>query len=289
MNDKAIVTLAIGKRYSDAWKESCEANWSRYANKNGYDLVCIDTPLDTSERARSRSPAWQKCLILSQAFATRYSRIVWVDADILINSALRAGYLRHRCRWTRWAPSKRCRFRRPSCTGKFCRRLNESRGWRGVPVEENSLGRQYYRNMGLPPDFDQVVQTAVLVLSPTHHRALLEKVYYEYEDKGGREFHMEMPPLSYELLRANAVHWIDARFNVNWIYEAILHYPVSGEPGPRAGHDRSRQAKGRNGSGAPPSAGLHDDLLLSRVLSPRRGRRYLRAHEVGQHACRVVA
>ena len=79
--------------------------------------------------------------------------------------------------------------------------------------------------MGLPPDFDQVVQTGVLVLSPTHHRALFEKVYYEYEDKGGREFHMEMPPLSYELLKADLVHWIDGRFNVNWIYEAILHYP----------------------------------------------------------------
>jgi hypothetical protein len=36
---------------------------------------------------------------------------------------------------------------------------------------------------------------------------------------------MEMRPLSYELLKAGAVHWIDHRFNLNWTEQQILYYP----------------------------------------------------------------
>jgi hypothetical protein len=32
--------------------------------------------------------------------------------------------------------------------------------------------------------------------SPQYHRELLEKTYTTYEEKGGREWHMEMRPLS---------------------------------------------------------------------------------------------
>ncbi len=63
---KALVTLAIGEKYLHHWKNFAQNNWQKYADKHGYDLICIDTPLDTSERAQARSPAWQKCLILSQ-------------------------------------------------------------------------------------------------------------------------------------------------------------------------------------------------------------------------------
>src|SRR5437016_2609859 len=81
----AIVTLAIGTRYREQWHRVCEVNWTRYAARHGYDVICLEDPLDTSDRARGRSPAWQKCLILGQPFAARYERIVWVDADILIS------------------------------------------------------------------------------------------------------------------------------------------------------------------------------------------------------------
>src|ERR1035437_3334002 len=69
---KAIVTLAIGDRYLRHWKHTCEANWRAYAARHDFDVICIDKPLDDSERARKRSPAWQKCLVLSQEFSQRY-------------------------------------------------------------------------------------------------------------------------------------------------------------------------------------------------------------------------
>lgn len=80
-HSKAIVTLAIGNNFLERWKSLCQLNWQQYADKHGYALVCIDTPLDNSERAQQRSPSWQKCLILSQEFAQQYERVVWIDSE----------------------------------------------------------------------------------------------------------------------------------------------------------------------------------------------------------------
>jgi hypothetical protein len=232
-NDKAIVTLAIGKRFRDSWKETCQDNWGRYAKKHGYDVICIDTPLDTSDRAQHRSPAWQKCLILSQEFSPRYRRIVWIDADILINSAT-APDICEGVELGKVGAVEMMSTPTPELHKEALERFRDLWGWEGTGLEERGPGRQYYVNMGMRPDFDQVVHTGALVLSPEHHRALLEKVYYEYEDKGGRKWHMEMPALSYELLKADKVQWIDGRFNVDWNVQEILHYPFL------ANQDRAR-------------------------------------------------
>src|SRR6516225_10212655 len=85
-NQKAIATIAIGEKYYSNWKKFCEPNWKQYADRYGFDLVCLQQPLDTSERARRRPTGWQKCLILSQDFAGSYDQIVFIDSDIVINA-----------------------------------------------------------------------------------------------------------------------------------------------------------------------------------------------------------
>jgi len=37
--------------------------------------------------------------------------------------------------------------------------------------------QDYYASYGIAADFDQVVHTGVLVLSPSHHRYLLARLY----------------------------------------------------------------------------------------------------------------
>jgi len=223
-NSKVIVTLVVGDKYLKTWKKSAEANWRRYAEIHGYDLLCIDRPLDQSDRAMKRSPAWQKCLVLDQPFASDYERVVWIDADILINTAS--------------APSivEGVPFDKVGAVDAFAGPSREygmeavgrayqywsSLGWPLIP----DTPKNYHTNFGLPPfDHDDVVQTGVMVLSPQHHRELLLKAYYEYEDKGAPFWHYEMRPLSYELLKANAVHWIDGRFNQLWVFYKVLHFP----------------------------------------------------------------
>src|SRR5262245_35133166 len=87
MNGTALITVAIGEPYFSNWKKYCEPSWQAYAAKHNMDVICIHEPLDMSERAHGRSPAWQKCLVLSQPFAANYQRVVLLDSDVVINSA----------------------------------------------------------------------------------------------------------------------------------------------------------------------------------------------------------
>ncbi|MCL1466806.1 tetratricopeptide repeat protein [Argonema galeatum] len=221
---KAIVTLAIGEKYLHHWKTFAENNWQKYADKHGYDLICIDTPLDSSERAQARSASWQKCLILSQEFSQHYEQIVWIDSDILINTSIapcivegvpieKVGAVDY---WS--SPTAEL----------FSQTLErEYDYWEslGIPFTKDCTAKDYYTNYGLPSHFDKIVQAGVMVLSPHYHREILEKAYFGYEEKGGSEWHYEMRPLSYELLKADCVHWIDHRFNLCFYPYVILYYP----------------------------------------------------------------
>ncbi len=194
--------------------------WERYAQKHGYDIICIDNPLDKSERALSRSPAWQKCLVLSQDFSNKYDRIVWMDCDILINPY--------------FAPSIVDEVPE-GMVGAVDVWSSPTSGWFPLALQRYmditpgsdtfSLSvSAYYQKYGLPDTFDKVVQTGVLVMSPKH-RAVLEMTYYEYEEKGGPQWNYEMRPLSYELQKASCVHWIDVRYNMSWPVYKCLFYP----------------------------------------------------------------
>ena len=233
---KAIVTLAVGADYKSRWDDLCFANWKAYADRHGYDIVCFDGPLDTSERARHRSPAWQKCLTLGREEVRGYERVVWVDSDILINPAApcvaegvppeEAGAV------DAWSSPNE------ELAGTALERMYDF--WGDACAVKDHTARDYYSTYGLAPLFDQVVQTGVMVLSPRHHRGLLEKVYYEYEETGKGNY--EMRPLSWELLRAGCVRWIDRRFNAVWLAHKAAYYPfLLGDPAPAGALARFRR------------------------------------------------
>ena len=105
-------------------------------------------------------------------------------------------------------------------------RLTESRARTGLRRStRGSHQRVTTESWGLPGGFDHVVQTGVLVLSPKHHREILEHVYHSYDDRGAPIWHYEMRPLSYELIRGGLVDWVDSRFNSLWVYVKAVHYP----------------------------------------------------------------
>ncbi len=221
-NSKAIVTLAVGPGFAERWHSVCEPLWRRYCDRHGYDLICLEEPLDTSTRARSRSPAWQKCLVLGAPFAQRYEQVVWVDADVLPGpdapSVVDGVPVELVGAVDEYAtPSREVHAR---ILEKLYRRWEAE----GIQFVDNLTAAEYYAAFGLPGGFEQIVQTGVMVLSPQHHRELLEDTYASYEDKGPG-LNYEMRPLSYELLRAGAVSWIDCRFNYIWGMYQALHFP----------------------------------------------------------------
>jgi len=228
-NTQAMVTLVVGESYSAIWQQLCEPNWRRYAEKYHLDLICLSQPLDTSKRAQERSAAWQKCLILSQDFAQRYEQVVWMDADIMINNRTAPNVIEGvPVEKVGAAQEITLSHTEPKTARELLDRIGEF--WPHLRPMVRYTAREYYTVYGLPDECDQVINTGVMVLSPRHHQALLEKVYYTYEEKRGREWHQEMRPLSYELNHAGLVHCIDSRFNLMWFPQQLLYYPFLLQP-----------------------------------------------------------
>jgi len=245
---QAIVTLVIGADYADRFERYCRANWTAYAKRHGFDLVVIADPLDSSERARSRSPAWQKCLILGAPQVAGYDRVVWVDSDICINPDAPS--------ITDGVPPERIgaidehRFPSPEARQAILDTII------AVAPESGDLDKRFWEAwrspsawheyMRLPPGQSHIVQSGVMVLSPRHHRELLEHVYHFYEDAGSRPLNRspgwgEMGPLSHEIQMRNLQHWIDPRFNalVWWLF---LHQNAGTDDLPRFVQENYRRS-----------------------------------------------
>jgi hypothetical protein len=208
---KAIATLAIGERFWTAWSTIVEPNWRRYALRHGYDVVCFDKPLDESERAQGRSPAWQKLLIHGRPELAAYDAVVWLDTDILMNVAR--------------AP---CIASAPvTCKIGLCK---EDMSLPDVPlfalfgerIKKNQRalrkragipdGISRYEQFGLP-DVGTLFNTGVMVLRHREHRELLEHVYERYDYKGPGHFY-EQTPLSWEIVTRDLHEVLDPKFNV---------------------------------------------------------------------------
>lgn len=225
MNNKAIVSIIIGKRYISFWQKYGRKSWEIYAKKYGYDLVIIEEVLDKSERAQSRSIAWQKCLILSHPLVTKYEQIVWLDSDIIINNER--------------APDITCNVDLKSIAGVnqwsipdleshpiFVRRSQNFHSIDDASANYNNE-KEYYTFYGFDKGFDKVLQTGVFVASPAHHKDLFRYVYDEYEGKPNEYNHYEMRPLSYETLKQETnIIWLSSKFNYLTAASMFIYYPA---------------------------------------------------------------
>jgi hypothetical protein len=222
-HSKAIVTLAIGEEYAQRWQRWCQPNWQTYADRHGYDLICFEQPLDDSARARQRSPAWQKCLILSQPAIQQYERVVWVDADILMHpdapSIVKGVPVEKIGAVDEYATPS------PELHPKVIPRLARIFGTQRILSIFPESAHQFYAARGLAPTFSEVIQTGVMVLSPEHHRPILERAYYAHEQTDEADRLYEMPALSFEILKSGCVHWLDPKFNILWLHFQALYYP----------------------------------------------------------------
>ncbi len=222
---KALVTLAVGASYEAMFEKYCRPVWAKYADRHQFDIIVITNPLDTSARSQSRSPAWQKCLILSDATVKNYDQVVWVDSDILINPASPD--------ITDGVPLEKIgaadEYSTPTREDyySYLQRFYELCDQQNINCLKNLTPTDFHRLYGFEGEFTSVVQTGVMVLSPRYHQELLEYVYYNYEDKG---LNLEMRPLSYEILTHDLAHWLSPKFNMLWPYIKQFNYPFLVSP-----------------------------------------------------------
>lgn len=206
----AIVTLVVGDDYEAIWQKAARRSWEKYAQNHQMDIIVITTPFPGAQREDGGSPAWQKCLILSQPWSDLYERIIWLDGDITINTK---------------APSiLEVSGVPPLVSASLCNDqlsvaekhiLIERRFRRIISSAEASdtwgaIQNSIYSKHGLETSLTDMVNTGVMVLSPRHHRELLETVFLEPE--AGYRSH-EQAYLSHALLTNGILHVLSPRFN----------------------------------------------------------------------------
>ena len=205
------------------WSTRFKKTWEKYAEIHGYDIVVIDDYIDVSEKGKSRSPHWQKCLILEHPKVKKFDDVVWIDSDILINYHTAPCIVEHNASGKIGAVTQGDRFPNREKIDNVLMRMRS-----GTPAEwmRDNPAITYpemYMRAGLAGDINDVINTGVLVLKPERHAALMRRVYDEGVEN--RFSAKENMPLSYRLLKDGMVNPLDIRFNKLWDEAYFEAYP----------------------------------------------------------------
>jgi hypothetical protein len=229
---KCIVTMTVGERYIQDFNLYAKSSWLEYCQKYSIDLIILDTPLDKSLDAKKRSPAWQKLLILSQDWSSNYDQMAWLDSDIIINSSSSPDIFS-------FVPISKLglveAFVFPTPNIFRLSILEQYKRWdnEGRHFMRNENANSYYLNRGIAiegyADNLKVLQTGVVVCSPSYHKRLFEEIYFNYEDYFGPSGNYEMPAMSFEIYKSKLWEPLPQEFNI--IARDFIHvfYP---EPHP---------------------------------------------------------
>jgi hypothetical protein len=217
----AIVSIIIGDVFVNTWLRLCKFSWAAYAEKFDMDVVLIKGYLDNSSFAVSRSPAWQKLLILEQPWSINYENIIWMDCDIIISTS---------------APNILDFVPNPSLIGICTQHDRLSASQRQIMLErmygmqitrdgndlQQYLDDSQFIKYGCGEHGGVMYNTGVIVLSPTHHSDVLRQCYSMPEK--GRLY--EQPALSREISMRGLAHLLSARFNWGVFESLLLYFPV---------------------------------------------------------------
>lgn len=218
-NTKAIVALALGSKYQKMFDELCRHEWEKYCKKYNFDFYLITEHLDDSPRALSRSPSWQKLLILSQTWSSMYDQIVWLDTDILINAKNTPDITEGT------DPKKIAAVDAFSIPDHRLNQILTQRPPNLLWTNNWSSPEDYYtKNEIFDVAYPHVVHGGVFVCSPKFHKSIFEHIYFNYEDNP-EKMQAEQPFLSYELLKNNLVQWLPAYFNYCVAPLVTAYYP----------------------------------------------------------------
>ena len=225
---RAIATLVIGEACRKRFVAYAAEGVRAYAKAHGLALVVLDKRIDDSPRGRSRSPAWQKCLLFDVPKLRACDQVLWLDADIAVApgapdvfDGLPPGTLGAVEQFSSPTPADY------AAAQAATRRHLEAAG---ATLPDDGDAPAFYRRYGFPDGPSTVVQTGVMVLSPEAHGPAMAAAYAEDRQPDSRPMLYEMRPLSYHLLQSGPVAWLDPRFNALWATTLANHYPFLMDP-----------------------------------------------------------
>ena len=212
MSDILLVTIVIGDEYLQRYKSVFYENHQMYASKFGYDFIVVTDFLDPNNRHPSFI-SLQKSLVCSQSFSSKYTHIIYIDADILFN--LQKSSPLHLEIKDDQKVLIANEYSQPTAEGRLL--IQELNGW-----EPNA--RAYYKLAGLDLDTSMVLNTGVMIFNPKVHRKVLEETYLTAIQAGinhPRGFHFEQAMIGFNLQKNNCFELLSNEWNAIWLLQKI--------------------------------------------------------------------
>jgi hypothetical protein len=208
MEKVLLVTIAIGDKYLQEYNKLFRKSQELYAKRHGYDFKVVTDFLETSLSKKQRSAiSFQKILVCSQEWSSNYNTIIFIDADILINSEApqihefsgeKIGIVDE--------------YSQPSFNERLAIQIRMD--WERTPSDYYKLAAKEFEL-----ETDHLLNTGVLVLKPHIHKDILERIYNKYVEKSfghPRGFHFEQSAIGYEIQKNNNFRIIDNKWNAIW-------------------------------------------------------------------------
>jgi hypothetical protein len=197
-----FVSIAIGEIFKESYLNLFAPSHQLYCAINGYDYLLVDDFVDRHPDARYLV-SFQKALVSRLFQSGQYNLVVYVDADVLVNtdlappiSDLFSGHVLFVDEYTQPSIGERCD-------------IQERMDWERSATD-------YYKLSGLNIETKHVLNTGVMVFDPIIHGPAFEKSY-AYGRRHGidhpRGFHFEQSVIGHEFLSSGNFELIDNRWN----------------------------------------------------------------------------
>lgn len=214
-----IAVITLGQKHTKMWLDVFAPTVQAYADRHGYDVVQIREPIDPDS---TKPPQWQKLLLAGHAGLNDYSKIVYLDSDVMCNPdapAIAEGVPDGKIGAVTWQGSY---FNDPVIFDWFVSswRQNEMKFIRDAGLKSFAD----LAVMGGYPPYNDWLNSGVMVFDQSH--AEFFRNIYENEPQSEHSSY-EQQALSYWLCKKHPdlLHPLDRRFNQIWYLIREMHYP----------------------------------------------------------------
>jgi lipopolysaccharide biosynthesis glycosyltransferase len=186
--------VSIGEDYTKEFNELFKPSLNAYTSKYGYDLKVFTEMLDPTQTHHD-TISFQKCLV--PAALPEYDWVVVLDADIYIEKSA------------------------PTMSNMF-HLLGDRVGMVDEVCKYNPPGTEYYKMADFDLETNVVVNSGMMICSPSKHGAFLKDIYEKYIPRcvgHPRKFHYEQSCIGYELLKNDKVCLVPRAWNYIYVYQ----------------------------------------------------------------------
>ncbi len=227
-----IAAIAIGSKHLKDWKKFTYPSWRAYCRRNNIGIMIIKNNLFDKKNFFWKKPTWQRLLIGQYIIENKLniSNVCVLDTDIFINylspnifqksnpKKISVVHLHKNLPYSHSDYKLRERL-------VYLRRFFLDRSY---PLRSSLTASpiEIYKNYKLKNFTNNYFCAGVMVYNISKFSKLLFKIYLKYCSKINQKKYKGVEiPLNYELTKiVKKLHWLDYKFQTNWLYELADKY-----------------------------------------------------------------